>query len=200
MNICIFYTFITNILFYRWRHSPCCTLAIVRMNDELSRWWWWCRRDLTERTVQLRTLPLVPSPTGLHPARGDSGVCMCILVCLVWSVFPTAFRVPTSLASVPTATHWQPSPIRLHLDLEKCTYEVGRFLPHRGSNSGRQISGPVLYRLSYSVLKWAVTIERSFKYPALTRGTAFGSRSHLHSHVAIVTFDLWADIMHTLNT
>ena len=36
---------------------------------------------------------------------------------------------------------------------------------------------------------WAVAIERSFKYPALTRGTAFGSRSHLHSHVAIVT--LW---------
>ena len=36
---------------------------------------------------------------------------------------------------------------------------------------------------------WAVTIKRSFKYPALIRGTAFGSRSHLHSHVAIVT--LW---------
>ena len=36
---------------------------------------------------------------------------------------------------------------------------------------------------------WAVAIERSFKYPALTRGTTFGSRSHLHSHVAIVT--LW---------
>ena len=36
---------------------------------------------------------------------------------------------------------------------------------------------------------WAVAIELSFKYPDLTRGTAFGSRSHLHSHVAIVT--LW---------
>ena len=43
--------------------------------------------------VQLRTLPLVPSPTGPHPARGDSGVCMCIHVCLVWSIFPTAFIV-----------------------------------------------------------------------------------------------------------
>ena len=50
-----------------------------------------------ERTVQLRTLPLVPSPTGPHPARGDSGVCMCIHVCLLWSVFPTAFRVPHHL-------------------------------------------------------------------------------------------------------
>ena len=28
--------------------------------------------------------------------------------------------------------------------MEKCTYEVGRFLPHQESNSGRQISGPVL--------------------------------------------------------
>ena len=45
----------------------------------------------------LRTLPLVPSPTGPHPARGDSGVCMCIHVCLVWSVFPTAFIVPHHL-------------------------------------------------------------------------------------------------------
>ena len=59
-------------------------------------WWWW----FNERTVQLRTLPLVPSPTGPHTARGDSGVCMCIHVCLVWSVFPTAFsmfRVPYHL-------------------------------------------------------------------------------------------------------
>ena len=55
-------------------------------------WWWW--RWFNEWTVQLRTLQLVPSPTGPHPARGNSGVCMCIHVCLVWSVFPTAFIVP----------------------------------------------------------------------------------------------------------
>ena len=57
--------------------------------------WFW--RWFNERTVQLRTLPLVPSPTGPHPARGDSGVCMCIHVCLVWSVFSTAFIVPHHL-------------------------------------------------------------------------------------------------------
>ena len=59
------------------------------------RWRWF-----NERTVQLRALPLVPSPTGPHPAGGDrhhSGVCMCIHVCLVWSVFPTAFIVPNHL-------------------------------------------------------------------------------------------------------
>ena len=59
-------------------------------NSVVSAWF-------NERTVQLRTLPLVPSPTGPHPARGDSGVCMCIHVCLVWSVFPTAFIVPHHL-------------------------------------------------------------------------------------------------------
>ena len=53
----------------------------------------WLWRWFNERTVQLRALPLVPSPTGPHPARGDSGVCMCIHVCLVWSVFPTSFIV-----------------------------------------------------------------------------------------------------------
>ena len=102
--------------------------------------------------ITLRTLPLVPSPTGPHPERGDSGVCMCIHVCLVWYVFPTAFIVPHHLPMCR-----QPSPIRLYLDMDKGTYEVGRFLPNWGSNSGRQISGPVLYRLSYSVLiKWRI--------------------------------------------
>ena len=52
-------------------------------------WWRW----FNERTVQLRTFPLVPSPTGPYPARGDSGVSICINVCLVWSEFPTAFIV-----------------------------------------------------------------------------------------------------------
>ena len=30
------YMYISYILIYRWRHSPCYTLAIVRVNDELS--------------------------------------------------------------------------------------------------------------------------------------------------------------------
>ena len=59
-------------------------LECIHFNDN---WWWW--RWFNEQTVQ--TLSLVPSPTGPHPARGDSGVCMCIHVCLVWSVFPKAF-------------------------------------------------------------------------------------------------------------
>ena len=58
-------------------------------------WWWW--RWFNERTVQLRTFSRVPSPTGPQPVRGDSGVCMCIHVCLVWSIFPTAFIVPHHL-------------------------------------------------------------------------------------------------------
>ena len=57
--------------------------------------WWW--RWFNKRTVQLRTLPLVPSSTGPHPARGESVVCMCIHVCLVWSVFPTTFKAPHHL-------------------------------------------------------------------------------------------------------
>ena len=65
---------------------------VSAINGTAIRWcWWW--RWFNLRTVQLRTLPLVPLPTGPHPARGDSGVCICIHVCLVWSVFPTAFLV-----------------------------------------------------------------------------------------------------------
>ena len=61
----------------------------------LHDWWWWSW--FNEWTVQLRTLPLVPSPTRPHPTRGDSGACLCIHVCRVWSVFPTAFIVPHHL-------------------------------------------------------------------------------------------------------
>ena len=78
-------------------------------------WWRW----FNEWTVQLRTLPLVPSPIRSHPARGYSGDCMCIHVCLVWS---NGLYNATSLASVPAVTHWQPSPIRLHLDMEKIAH------------------------------------------------------------------------------
>ena len=74
-------------LFIHWERS------LNLMAVQLMVVWAW----FNERTVQLRTLPLVPSPTGPHPARGDSGVCMCIHVCLVWSVFPTAFIVPHHL-------------------------------------------------------------------------------------------------------
>ena len=47
---------------------------------------------------------------------------------------------------------------------------VGRFLPHRGSNSGRQITGPVLYQLSYSVLNiecWSMLAHLYQSYPRL---------------------------------
>ena len=37
------------------------------------RWWIW----FNDPTVQSRTLPLLPSPTGLHQARGDSGAYTC---------------------------------------------------------------------------------------------------------------------------
>ena len=63
----------------------------------------------------IRTFLLVPSPTGQHPARGNSGVCMCIHVCLVWCVFPTVFTVPLHLIIVmqvlqlPVQTIYNPS-------------------------------------------------------------------------------------------
>ena len=50
--------------------------------------------DLTSGLSNKRTLPLVPPSNGPHPARGNSGFCMCIHVCLLWSVFPTTFIVP----------------------------------------------------------------------------------------------------------
>ena len=108
--------------------------------------------DLTSRlSVQIRTLPLVPSTDGPHPARGDSGVCMCIHVCLVWSVFPTAFIVP-QLLSVYRQLHTN-SPARIDsIWTWRNAHEVRRFLPQQGSNSRPQISSPVLYQLSYSVL------------------------------------------------
>ena len=117
----------------------------VAVNQKVTKmWWWW--RWFNERTVQLRTLPLVPSPTGPHPARGDSGDCMC-LPCVVR--ISNGLYSATSLASLPIVTHC--------LDMEKYTHEVVKFLPHRESNSGRQISGPVLYQLRYSVLEKKMT-------------------------------------------
>ena len=116
------------------------------------RYWWRWRSLFHGRTVQVRTLSLVPLPTGPHPTRGDSGVCRCIHVCLVWSVFTTAFIVP----------HHLPVCRQLHTDIPaqfgsiwtwRNAHEVRRFFPNRGSNSGRQICSLVLYQLSYSFLK-----------------------------------------------
>ena len=81
-------------LLVRWK-SPVTNLADLRCT--MVPYYLVVYAWFNDRTVQLRTLPLVPSPTGPHPARGDSGVCMCIHVCLLWSVFPTAFRVPHHL-------------------------------------------------------------------------------------------------------
>ena len=96
-----------------WASSFICKF----FNHPFSLWWWWWRRWFNERTVQFRTLPLVPIPTGPHPARGDSGVCMCIHVCLVWSVLLTTFIVPHHLSCVGSCT-LTAQPIMLHLDVE----------------------------------------------------------------------------------
>ena len=81
-------------------HAISCNInrSLISGSQHICQWhgWWWLRW-CNEQTVQLRTLPLIPSPTVPYPARGDRGVCMCIHVCLVWSVFPTAFIVPYHL-------------------------------------------------------------------------------------------------------
>ena len=64
----------------------------TNMSD--GQWWW---RWFNKQTVKFRTLPLVPSPPGPHPARGVSGVCMCIHVCLVWFTIQTGFIVSHQL-------------------------------------------------------------------------------------------------------
>ena len=69
---------------------PICTSVHTPQQTFTGRMW---QRWFNAPTVQLRTLSLVPSPTGTHPSRGDSGVCICVHVCLVWSVFQTAFIV-----------------------------------------------------------------------------------------------------------
>ena len=99
------------------------------------------------RTPNFMALPHVPSPTRPHPVRGDSGYC------LVWSVFPTAFIVPHHFQvrrqlHTDSPAHCTPSGLGV-----ECTHEVGQYNHHRGSNAGRQISSPVLYQLSYPILK-----------------------------------------------
>ena len=86
-----------------------------------------------EQTVWLWTLLLIPSPTGSHPARGESGVCMCIHICLVWSVFLTAFIVPH----------------HCHMDVE---WELlsAKLYPYMGSNPGCQIFNLQRYFFSVS--------------------------------------------------
>ena len=46
---------------------------------------------------------------------------------------------------------------------ENCTHEVGQYNPHRGSNSSRQISSPMFYRLSYPV-RCTYSVNLSSKY------------------------------------
>ena len=143
-----------NSRFLRIAHSSQLKSANTNeINLDIHLWWWWWRW-FNERTVKLRTFPLIPSPTGPHPARGDSGHCMCIHVCLVWYIFPTAFIVPHHLP-VCRQLHTEPVCRQLHTDSPaqldsiwtwRNAHEVGRS-PHRGLYMylGRQIRGPVLY-------------------------------------------------------
>ena len=90
------------------------------------------------------TLPLVPLPTGPHPARGDSGVCMCIHVCLVWSVFPMAFIVPLHLT---TTVQVLQLPVKADLKLA-----LRKFVPNRIRTLDPNVGSLKLYQLIYVTL------------------------------------------------
>ena len=118
--------------------NPCNQPSLMLIVTVIS-WWWW--RWFNERTVPLRTLPLVPSPTGLHPARRDSGVCMCNYVCPVWSVFPTAFIVPPTSLVECVGSYTLTSPL---YSIWTWNEDRIKFNPDGGSNPGRQIDSPTL--------------------------------------------------------
>ena len=100
-------------------------------------WWRW----FNERAVKLRTLPLVPSPTGPHPARGDGG-CVHVYPCLPCMVrIFNGFYSATSLVSVSAVTHWQPSPLN---SIWTWSEDGIKFNPDGGSNPGRQIDSQAL--------------------------------------------------------
>ena len=93
----------------------------------------------------ISNLPLVPSPTGPHPARGDSGVC------LEWSVFPTAFIVSLHLINVLQV---------LHLPVQSIYNPSGRRRQIRSKQISRdkirtldpQVRSLTLYQLCYVTL------------------------------------------------
>ena len=92
-----------------------------------------------EQNVWLWTLLLIPSPTGSHPARRDSSVCTCIHICLVWSVFLTAFIVPH----------------HCHMDVEWELLSV-KLYPHMGSKPDCKIFN--LQRYSFKLFLFCTYI------------------------------------------
>ena len=95
------------------------------------------------RTAHLMASPHIPSPIGPDPARGDSGDCMYVHVCLVWPVFPLAFIVPHHLPVCRLLR--TDSPAQLDSGHGVVHTWDRTVQPHRGSKSGRQISSQVLY-------------------------------------------------------
>ena len=140
--------------------------------------WAWFK----EQTIKLRTLPLVPSPTGPYMARGDSGICMCILSVLCGPYFPMAFRVPHHLP-VCRQLHTD-SPAQLHLDsiwtwrnAHTKNVRGQKVPPHRGSNSGKYTIGE-----PYTLQWWFVNPGSDSQEISLVRTKSVGNKFHVRTY------------------